>query len=309
MRHWGGLALLKRLLLLLAIGIVPINLPPFEPPVTPVAPDDWQLVWSDEFNGAAGDPPNPLYWSCVVGDGGWGNREWEYYTDRAENVATDGNGHLVITARAETLADTDCWYGTCTYTSARCTTRGKIKFTYGRIEARLRLPQGQGIWPAFWMLGANYSQVGWPDSGEIDIMEHIGSEPHTVYGTLHGPGYFGEDSLGNIYNLVEPVYEDYHVFGIEWEANIIRWYVDDEWVGSFQPGNLNGNPWVFNRAFFILINLAVGGTWPGYPDATTIFPQTLQVDWVRIYQRPGHSAIIRPEATPTEIPFEIPAPK
>lgn len=240
----------------------------------------WALVWQDEFDGEAGAPPDPAHWTCEVGGSGWGNEEWQYY--RPENAALDGSSHLVITARQENPANVTCWYGPCRYTSARLVTRDKFEPTFGKVEARLKLPSGQGIWPAFWMLGADVSTVGWPQCGEIDIMEFIGREPTHVYGTVHGPGYSGANGIGNRIQ-VQNLAEDYHVFGVTWAPASIRWYVDGQQYHQVTPGSLQGQRWVFDRPFFILLNLAVGGRWPGYPDETSVFPQMLCVDWVRVY--------------------------
>jgi beta-glucosidase len=246
----------------------------------------WELVWGDEFNAEAGTPINSEYWTCQIGGQGWGNQEWEYYTDRPENVSQDGAGNLSIVARAETLPDSECWYGECTHTSARCITQDKFEFTYGRVEARMKLPYGQGIWPAFWMLGADFGEVAWPDSGEIDILEFIGKEPQTTYATIHGPGYSGAAGIGKAFDWGEDVFNEYHIWSVEWEPNVIRWYVDNLEFRALTPDDLPpGRQWVFDHDFFILLNLAVGGQWPGYPDDSTVFPQTLSVDWVRVYQR------------------------
>ena len=173
---------------------------------------DWELLYEDDFDGAAGSPPDPAVWSADIGDGtvgsapGWGNNELEYYTDAPENVALDGAGNLVVTAREVAPdASLECYYGPCRYTSARLKTQDKLEFTHGRVEARMQLPQGQGIWPALWMLGGNFGEVGWPTSGEIDVMEHIGREPSTVYGTVHGPGYAGANGIGGEFELGEPL--------------------------------------------------------------------------------------------------------
>jgi beta-glucosidase len=239
---------------------------------------EWKLTWSDEFDGAADTPINAEYWTCELGGSGWGNAQLEYDTDRIENVAQTGDSTLAITAREEK-------YRTNDYTSARCNTRGKAEFTYGKVEARIKLPEGQGIWPAFWMLGANLSEVGWPGSGEIDIMEYIGKESRSVHGTIHGPGYSGSSGVGMRYILDEPVADDYHVFGIEWEPDVIRWYVDGELFNTVTPESLYGHEWVFDHDFFLIINVAVGGYWPGNPDKTTVFPQQMLIDWIRVYQR------------------------
>jgi beta-glucanase (GH16 family) len=178
---------------------------------------------------------------CETGGQGWGNQEWEYYTDRTENVVHDGEGNLSIIARAETLPDSECWYGECTHTSARCITQDKFAFTYGRIEARMKLPYGQGIWPAFWMLGANFAEAGWLDSGEIDIMEFIGKEPQTTYATIHGPGYSGAAGIGKSFDWGEDVSNEYHIWSVEWEPNVIRWYVDNLEFRTVTPDDLP--PW------------------------------------------------------------------
>ncbi|NWF70587.1 MAG: glycoside hydrolase family 16 protein [Chloroflexi bacterium] len=252
---------------------------------------NWQLVWHDEFDGAQGTPPDPQKWECEIGGHGWGNQEWQYYTAETANVALDGTGALAITARSATPAQSQtlpCWYGDCRYTSARLLTRQRFEFTYGRAEARLKLPYGQGIWPAFWMLGADIATIGWPDCGEIDIMENIGREPALVYGTVHGPGYSGGHCIGGSHALPPGQFfeDDFHVFALEWEANEIRWYLDGTQYFALTPARLpDGAKWVFDHPFFLLLNVAVGGFWPGYPDDTTVFPQVMRVDYVRVYQR------------------------
>jgi len=259
-------------------------------------PDGWKLVWSDEFTGAAGSAPNPANWNYDIGGGGWGNNEWEYYTDSRDNSALDGNGHLVITATTNTDPALTCASsptgpnGMCYATSARLLTSGKQEFLYGRLEASIKIPKGQGLWPAFWMLGNDIGTVGWPASGEIDIMENIGkpSEQNIIYGTIHGPGYSGGSNIGSgPYALPSPLSDDFHVFAIEWEPTEIRWYVDDTNYFTATVADLPPNTdWVFDHPFFFLLNVAVGGNWPGYPDATTQFPQTMQVDYVRVSQAP-----------------------
>lgn len=246
---------------------------------------EWSLIWQDDFDGEAGTPPDPDHWVHDIGGAGWGNNEWQYYTDRPENAALDGDSALVITARQENPSDLFCWYGKCRFTSARLTTKGKFEFTYGKVEARLKLPSGQGIWPAFWMLGANFLAKGWPNCGEIDIMENIGREPRILHGTVHGPGYSGANGIGNALTHNEDLADDFHVFGITWEPDLIRWNMDGRQYHYLTPRSLQGKDWVFDHDFFILLNLAVGGRWPGYPDETTVFPQSLIVDWVRVYQK------------------------
>ena len=247
------------------------------------------LVWNDEFVGPAGASFDRAKWVADTGGNGFGNQEREFYTTRTENVALDGAGHLVITARAEPpTTPYGCWYGTCRYTSARLTTKGLFSQAYGRFEARIRIPRGQGLWPAFWMLGANIDQVGWPRSGEIDIMENIGREPHDAHGTLHGPGYSGASGIGRSSVLGSSAFaDDFHVFTVAWQPDEIAWYVDGLRYHSVAPGQLPaGGTWVFDRPFFLLINVAVGGAWPGDPDSTTTFPQTMIVDYVRVYRDP-----------------------
>jgi beta-glucanase (GH16 family) len=244
------------------------------------------LAWSDEFNGAAGAAVDGAKWGFDTGGGGWGNNELEYYTNSTANAATDGAGNLVITAQTSTLRKLRCWYGQCQYTSARLLTKGKFQQTYGRFEARIRVPYGQGLWPAFWMLGANISTVNWPNCGEIDIMENIGREPATVHGTIHGPGYSGANGIGAPYSLATGAFSDnYHVYAVEWDPNQIRWYVDGNLYQTRTPADLPaGTTWVFDHPFFLIMNVAVGGYWPGNPDATTVFPQRMYVDYVRVYQ-------------------------
>jgi beta-glucanase (GH16 family) len=248
----------------------------------------WILVWQDEFEGKAGTPPDASKWVYDLGGEGWGNKEHEYYTNEPANAAMNGKGELVITAiKLDKPAENGlkCWYGPCFYTSARLLTKGKFDFTYGRVEARLKLPYGQGIWPAFWMLGNDIDTASWPNCGEIDIMEHVGKEPDIIHGTVHGQGYSGANGFGGPYVLKEGNFSDtFHVFSIEWEPQEIRWYIDGHQYFSVNPDQVNGK-WAFDHPFFLILNLAVGGQWPGYPDARTVFPQTLQVDYVRVYQK------------------------
>jgi len=245
-------------------------------------------VWRDEFDGPAGASFDRTKWTADSGGHGFGNQERQFYTTRAENVALDGDGHLVITARAETSSAYDCWYGRCGYTSTRLKTKGLFSQTFGRFEARIRVPRGQGLWPAFWMLGTDIDSIGWPRSGEIDIMEHIGREPTIAYGTLHGPGYSGAAGISKGETLPSGAYaDDFHVFAVAWQANEIRWYVDGRLYHRVSPSDLpSGSKWVFDHPFFLLLNLAVGGAWPGDPNASTTFPQQLVVDYVRAYRDP-----------------------
>jgi peptidoglycan/xylan/chitin deacetylase (PgdA/CDA1 family) len=234
----------------------------------------WVLDWSDEFDGTALDRTT---WVEETGGGGWGNNELQFYTTRRENVRV-ADGRLVIEARKEA-------YEHRGYTSARLKTAGLMERQYGRFEARIKVPRGQGIWPAFWMLGADIAKTGWPRSGEIDIMENIGKEPGIVHGTVHGPGYSGDKSIGKPSALADATYaDDFHIFAVEWEPKEIRWYRDGILYHTARPDTVPGD-WVFEHPFFLLVNLAVGGYWPGNPDASTVFPQRMLVDYVRVYRR------------------------
>jgi beta-glucanase (GH16 family) len=240
------------------------------------------IVWQDEFDAPAGSGVDRTKWRPETGGNGFGNNELQYYTDSTGNAVHDGNGNLVITARRENPNNYQCHYGRCEYTSARLVTSGMFTQAYGRFEARIKIPRGQGIWPAFWMLGDNLGSVGWPNSGEIDIMENIGREPNTVYGTVHGPGYSGAGGITAGRNIGRPLADDFHTFRVDWEPNSIVWYVDGSEYHRLDPGRLGGNRWVFDHPFFMILNLAVGGNWPGNPDASTQFPQQMLVDYVRV---------------------------
>ena len=237
------------------------------------------LVWSDEFEGDAGTSPDASKWGYDIGTGnnGWGNAQLEYDTDLARNVSLDGQGHLAITAIEEE-------YGGRRFTSARIKTQGLFEQMRGRFEARIKLPVGQGIWPAFWMLGNDIATAGWPECGEIDIMEYRGQEPRVIAGSLHGPGYSGGSPISSRYTLPSGAFnDDFHVFAVEWNADGITWYVDDVAYQSVGPDDLGGRRWVFDHPFFIILNVAVGGHYVGSPDVTTVFPQTMLIDWIRVY--------------------------
>jgi beta-glucanase (GH16 family) len=251
-------------------------------------PRAWILTWSDEFDGPTGSPASSK-WSFDIGGGGWGNKELQTYTNRLANAELQ-DGVLVIKAINETYTGPDKILRQ--YTSARLLTKKKFAQTYGRFEARIKVPYGQGIWPAFWMLGNNIDVAGWPNCGEIDIMEHIGKEPSTVYGTLHGPGYSGAKGISSSFSLPpsQVFSDDYHTFAVEWEPSVMRFYVDGTHYKTRTPADLPaGKAWVFNRPFFLILNVAVGGSWPGNPDATTVFPQQMRVDYVRVYRRRSSS--------------------
>ena len=258
--------------------------PPATTPSPTPTPAAWTLVWSDEFEGPADATVDLTKWTFDIGGGGWGNQELESYTDRSRNAFLDGNGALVIEALSEPYKGPD---GIArNYTSARLKTQGLFAQAYGRFEARIKIPYGQGLWPAFWMLGANIGSVGWPACGEIDIMENIGREPSIVHGTFHGPGYSGAAGPGAPDSLPggQRFADDFHVFAVEWEPAAVRWYVDGALYETRTPADLPaGTHWVFDHPFFVILNVAVGGGWPGPPDATTVFPQRMLVDYVRVY--------------------------
>jgi|SRR5579875_1439332 len=247
--------------------------------VVPLSASEWRLVWSDEFNGAANSPPDPAKWTYDLGGGGWGNRELETYTNTRNNVFEDGEGQLVIRAFKTESGG---------YTSARLKTQGKFSIAYGRIEARIKIPRGQGLWPAFWMLGDDIASAGWPQCGEIDIMENIGKEPALVHGTVHGPGYSASHGITAQYALpgAPPLADDFHVYSVDWSPDLIRFSLDGTAYASVTPSSLpKGAAWVYQHPFFLLLNVAVGGAWPGNPDQTTAFPQDMLIDWVRVWQR------------------------
>lgn len=237
------------------------------------------VVMEENFDGTELDTS---LWSYDIGDGssqglsGWGNNELQYYTDRPENVKVE-DGILNITARKEA-------YEEASYTSGRILTKLNFDQKYGRFEARMKLPWGQGLWPAFWLLGADIDEVGWPQTGEIDIMEYRGQEPTRIHGSVHGPGYSGAEAVSKSYNLEGDRFDtDFHVFGIEWGKDYINFYVDDDLYNQITPEDVDGE-WVYNKPFYILINMAVGGSFVGSPTEDTVFPQTLEIDYVRVYQ-------------------------
>ena len=276
---------------------------PTPPPTATITPtptlENWEVIWSDEFNLADGSPIDETKWEHQVGGTGWGNAELEYYTDRIENSYIENldgkNGVLVIQANKEK-------YERLNYTSARITTRGKFEQMFGRFEVRAQIPYGQGIWPAIWMLG---DEGTWPYCGEIDIMENIGKEPNIVHGTIHGPGYSAAKNIGKPFTLPEDqrFADDFHLYAIEWEPNVIRFYVDNQLYHTVTPNDLpEGTAWVYDHPFYLLMNVAVGGGWPGFPNSTTTFPQTMKVDFVRVYARPGGWPTLTPAPSKTPKP-------
>jgi beta-glucanase (GH16 family) len=243
---------------------------------------NWQLVWSDDFNDSAGVSPDTTKWAFDIGTGpnndGWGNAELEYYTDRPTNASMDGQGNLAITARREA-------YGGAAFTSARIKTQGTFDQTYGRFEARIKTPYGPGIWPAFWLLGSDVATIGWPGCGEIDIMELRGQKPYVINGTLHGPGYSGAASITKTYALENDRFDnDFHLFAVEWGGDYLDFFVDNTLYQRLTPEDLTGE-WVFNHPFFLILNVAVGGNYVGFPSNLTPFPQTMLIDYVKVYKQ------------------------
>ncbi len=240
-------------------------------------------TFSDEFNGPAGSAVDGGKWRYETGDN-VNNHEREYYTSGTHNAALDGHGHLVITARRENPAGYRCWYGSCQYTSARLSTARTFTQAYGHFETRMKIPRGQGMWPAFWMLGSDIGRVGWPACGEIDVMENVGFEPGTVHGTLHGPGYSGSGGLGAGYTLPggQAFADGFHTFAVDWSPGAVTFSVDGHAYETRTPADTHGNKWVFNHPFYLIMNLAVGGYWPGDPNGSTRFPQSLVVDYVHV---------------------------
>lgn len=236
---------------------------------------NWQLAWSDDFDGTAGTLPDASKWGFDLGNnGGWGNQELENYTNNPENVSLDGAGNLVITAIKTGNS----------YTSARIKSQNTFTQTYGRFEARLKTPYGPGIWPAFWMLGATENQPAWPACGEIDIMELKGQAPSIINGTIHGPGYSGGNAITATYALQNSRFDlDYHVFAVEWTEDQIDFFVDDYLYKRILKSDVPGQ-WVYDHPFFMILNVAVGGNYAGFPTAQTPFPQKMMVDYVRVYQ-------------------------
>ncbi len=267
-------------------------------------PTGWSLAWADEFDDPAGTPPNPANWAYEIGDttpdgkNGWGNEELQYYTDDPANAATDGNGNLVITLD-EADGSQECYYGPCEFESARLLTQNKAEFAYGRIESRLQVPTGgDGLWPAFWSLGTDITYNPWPGAGEIDVMEYVSRIPNEIFGTIHGPGYNGGGSFNGIYDFSpNRVDEQYHTFVVEWEPNLITWYVDGIQYHQAEPSDVPG-PWVFDKPFFLLLNFAIGGNFGGAIDPANTYPQEYLVDYVRVYQGPDTAE--RFEATFTD---------
>ncbi|MEI8047972.1 MAG: glycoside hydrolase family 16 protein [Bacteroidota bacterium] len=245
---------------------------------------NWQLVWSDNFDGAAGESPDTTKWKFDIGVGpnsdGWGNAELEYYTDRTVNAAIDTSGNLAITAKKE-------MYSGSAFTSARMKTKGLFEQSYGRFEARIKTPWGPGIWPAFWLVGNDSDSAGWPQCGEIDIMELRGQKPNIVSATVHGPGYSGSAGVTKSFAFENDRFDvSFHLFAVEWGKNYLDFFVDNTLYQRITPGSVTGN-WVFDHPFYIILNVAVGGNYLGFPTNQTPFPQTMLIDYVKVYKEAG----------------------
>ena len=258
-------------------------------------PPEYSLIWAEEFDGPSGAPASPATWRQETGGHGWGNRELQYYTDGTANAALDGASCLAIKVRHVASALAAAHYGGCAYTSARLISKNLVSFRYGLVAAKIKLPGGRGMWPAFWLLGENLDEVGWPRCGEIDVMENFGTNPADVSGTVHGPGYSGAVGITGSLAAVgvgdasdasdasASLADVFHVYSVRWEPDSIRWFVDQTMYHSVTPADLHGNPWVFDHDFFLIINVAVGGTASVPPDESVSFPQTMLIDYVRVY--------------------------
>lgn len=232
-------------------------------------------VWAEEFRGAAGSGPDPATWTAELGGGGWGDGQLQHYTESVENAVVDEAGRLAITARRTPDG---------LVTSARLVTKGRVTVRHGRVEARIQVPDGPGLWAAFWMLGADIDDVGWPACGEIDVMEHVGSDAGSVHGTLHGPGYAGlGGGVGFAHDAGVDLAADFHVYAVDWAPDRVTWSLDGHPYGTVTTQDVPG-PWPFDHDFFLLLNLAVGGDWPGNQTPEPALPATMLVDWVRVHR-------------------------
>ncbi len=255
-----------------------------------------EYLWRAEFNEAAGSLPDSTSWRFEEGDGtarnvpGWGNEELQTYTP--EHAAMDGDGHLVI--RAEALAPDsglDCYYGPCAYASARLTTNGLLAFQYGRVEARMRVPGSAGTWPALWSLGNDFDAVSWPAAGELDIAEFFGKSPRIVVGALHGPGFFGRSDGTKVHATAQRMSSDFHVYGMVWTPERVAWTFDGHEYGAITTADIPASSWVFDKLFFLNLNLAMGGQFGGSVPETFTSAELL-VDWIRISTVDGHGAVL-----------------
>jgi beta-glucanase (GH16 family) len=248
-----------------------------------------KLLWSQEFNEAAGTAPNAKYFKYDLGGGGWGNKEMQWYTEDA--VQTNGQGQLVITAsKIPATQDGDLPYncfGDCQYFSGRVNTQGKVRFKYGRLEARIQMPAGGGVWPAFWLLGSNIVAKSWPTSGEIDVVELRGREPNRDIATAHGPGYSGANGKTNVAVAPQSLAAGFHTYAIDWTANKITWSLDGKAFHTVTPATVKPNTYVFNQDFFLILNVAMGGDFDGGLLDTSIEKAEMKVDYIRYYSING----------------------
>jgi len=240
--------------------------------------------WSDEFSGRAGQRPDPDKWKFDLGASGWGNRELQRYTSSRSNSRIDGRGHLRIIARHREGSG----IRRGSYTSARLTTAGRFGFKYGRVAIRAKLPKGRGLWPAFWMLGEEFPGVDWPFCGEIDVMENLGQKIRISSAFVHGPGSMADTGIGGFHRSRTSLAKGFHVFAADWSAELITFSVDGEVFRRVPKATYpSGQTWAFDRRMFLLLNLAVGGSWPGKPSAATRFPARFVIDWVRVWKAAG----------------------
>ena len=275
-------------------------------PVADAAPKKLKLLWSDEFNGKQGVRPSSKVWSAEIGGGGWGNSERQFYTDKAANASMDGAGRLVITANrisnqyAEQVGEVP---GTedilnrcseCQFTSARLKTARKLSFQYGRIEARIKMPEGIGTWPAFWMLGGDLLDgVPWPECGEIDIMEFRGDIPDQSTSAIHGPTTPQGSGLGARFLSGPPLSEGFHTYALEWKKNSLTFIVDGRVTGTYSSADTGSRGWVYNQKFFLILNLAVGGTYAGEYIDPALTQAQLSVDYIRYYSVNGVGKVFK----------------
>ncbi|MEY4494459.1 MAG: hypothetical protein RL570_574 [Actinomycetota bacterium] len=277
-----------KLRMIAASAIVALSVVSFTTPVA-AAPIKKKLLWSQEFNDAAGTAPSSKYFNYDLGGGGWGNKELQWYSEDA--VQTNGKGQLEISAtKIPPVADDELpfnCFGDCQYFSGRIKTQGKVRFKYGRIEARIKLPSGEGVWPAFWLLGSNIVAKSWPACGEIDVIELRGREPNRAIASAHGPGYSGAASKSGVRSLPVSLSDDYHVYSIDWTANKISWYLDGKLYHTLTNKSVKAGSYVFNQDFFIILNLAMGGDFDGGRLDSSIEKATMAVDYIRYYSLNG----------------------
>jgi beta-glucanase (GH16 family) len=235
-------------------------------------------LWQESFDGDSEQALDTDIWELQTGGDGWGNNQLEYNTDRIDNVRLSGNGELEIVAQREE-------YENNAYTSGRIRSQESFALPGSRFEAHIKLPKGQGLWPAFWLLGSSFEEEGWPFCGEVDIMEFRGENPQEFLTTVHGPGFSGGSSVGSTHDLDIDLSEDYHTYAVEIDSEYIAWYLDDERIHSITNGSLAGGEWIFDGEARMILNLAVGGNFLTDPTEDTPFPSKMSVDWIRYWQR------------------------